>query len=202
MFELVGLERSEPDQYRKNGGVRWTWRVFQEDGRTPFVFQDEQYQFFRTTGIDAKGKPVMSVGTYAYEWVSAMLGRDLALDERLNPSELRGARMSAMVVWEKQKTDPTKKTIKLASLRHVPAGSKVAVEQPSRAQVEADAAAEDIDRALAVSKFEKKLERAKRKKLPSLEKFEAAYKEFHTATADEIDAVTESLDDAIDKIDD
>lgn len=202
VFELIGLERSEPDQYRKNGGVRWTWRVFHEDGRTPFVFQDEQYQFFRTTGLDAKGKPVMSVGTYAYEWASAMLGRELALDERLNPAELRGARMSAMVVWEKQKNDPTKKTVKLASLRHVPAGSKPAAAPPSRAQVEADATAEDVDRALAIAKFEKKLERARKRKLPALAKFEAAYRELHTATADEIDAVTESLDDALDKLDD
>lgn len=201
VFELVGLERSDPDQYRKNGGVKWTWRVFQEDGRTPFVFQDEQYLFWRTTGLDAKGRPVMSVGTYAYEWASAMLGRELALDERLNPAELRGARMSAMVVWEKQKNDPTKKTVKLASLRHVPAGAKPATAPPSRAQVEADATAEDVDRALSIAKFEKKLERARKRKLPALAKFEAAYRELHTATADEIDAVTESLDDALDKLD-
>lgn len=202
VFELVGLERSEPDQYRKNGGIRWTWRVFYEDGRTPFVFQDEQYQFFRTTGIDAKGKPVMSVGTYAYEWASAMLGRDLAIDERLNPADLRGARMSAMVTWEKQKNDPTKKSIKLASLRHVAAGQRAAAPAPSRAQVEADATAEDIDRALALSKFEKKLARARKKGLPSLDTFEAAYAEIGQCNAGQIEALTESLDDALDKFED
>lgn len=162
VFELVGLERSEPDQWRKNGGIRWTWRVFQDDGRTPFVFQDEQYQFFRTTGIDAKGQPSMSVGTYAYEWASAMLGRELGLDERLNPSELRGARMSAMVVWEKQKNDPTKKTIKLASLRHVPKAGTSAPSRPNPTQVSADASLEDVDRALVVTEVQKRAARLKK----------------------------------------
>jgi len=161
VFELIGLERSEPDQWRKNGGIRWTWRVFQDDGRTPFVFQEEQYQFFRTTGIDAKGNPSMSVGTYAYEWASAMLGRELSLDERLNPSELRGARMSAMVVWEKQKTDPTRKTIKLASLRHVQKTGNSAP-KPSPTQVSADPTDDEIDRATVVTELQRRASRLKK----------------------------------------
>lgn len=119
VFELVGFERSEPDQYRKDGGIRWTWRVFQADGVTPFVFKDEQYLFYRTTGINKDGKPVMNVGTSAYDWACAMLGREIPVDGRLNVAELRNARMSAMVVWEKQRSDPTKKSIKLASMRHI-----------------------------------------------------------------------------------
>jgi hypothetical protein len=201
VFELVGLERSEPDQYRKNGGIKWTWRVFQDDGRTPFVFQDEQYLFWRTTGIDAKGKPSMSVGTYAYDWASAMLGRDLGIDERLNPSELRGARMSAMVVWEKQKTDPTKKSIKLASLRHVAKTANAAAAAPqSRAQVEANATAEDVDRALAITKFEKKLERARKRKIASLDVFENAYSQIADASTDQIEAWIDNLDDELDAL--
>lgn len=201
VFELIGLERSEPDQYRKNGGIKWTWRVFQDDGRTPFVFQDEQYQFFRTTNIDAKGKPVMNVGTNAYDWASAMLGRDLGIDERLNPSELRGARMSAMVVWEKQKTDPTKKTIKLASLRHVQkTGNATAAPQQSRAQVEANATAEDVDRALAISKFERRLERARKRKIASLDTFEGAYAQIDQATTEQVEAWIDNLDDELDAL--
>lgn len=204
VFELIGLERSEPDQYRKNGGIKWTWRVFQDDGRTPFVFQDEQYQFFRTTNIDAKGKPVMNVGSQAYDWASAMLGRDLGIDERLNPSELRGARMSAMVVWEKQKTDPTKKTIKLASLRHVAksgnAPAAPAPPQQSRAQVEANATAEDIDRALMIEKFEKKLARARKRKLASLDTFEGAYAQIDQASTEHIEAWIDNLDDELDAL--
>jgi hypothetical protein len=200
VFELVGLERSEPDQYRKNGGVKWTWRVFQEDGRTPFVFQDEQYLLWRTTNVDAKGKPIMNIGTQAHDWASAMLGRTLGIDEQLNPSELRGARMSAHVVWEKQKTDSKKKTVKLASLRHVQKTGNAAAPQQSRAQVEANATADDVDRALMISKFEKKLERARRKKIASLDVFEQAYSQIGQASTEQIDAMIDNLDDELDAL--
>lgn len=200
VFELVGLERSEPDQYRKEGGIRWTWRVFLSDGVSPFVFQDEQYLFYRTTGIDKQGKPVMNVGTYAYEWASAMLGRDLGIDERLNPAELRGARMSAMVVWEKQKKDPTRKSVKLASLRHLPKVGQHAAPPQSRAQVEANATVEDVDRALAITKFEKKLERARKRKLASLDVFENAYSQIDQANTEQIEAWTDNLDDELDAL--
>ncbi len=205
VFELVGFERSEPDQFRKEGGVKWTWRVFEEDGRTPFVFQDEQYQFFRTTNIDKDThKPLFNVGTYANDWASAMLGRPLGVDARFSVSELRGKRMSAMVVWKPQKDNPKKKSVQLASLRHVFTGPDTAAAAPTRAlagQVTADATDDDIDRALMIAKFEKKLERAKKRKLPALKKFQEAYATFNTATAHEIEVVTESLDDAIDAMD-
>jgi hypothetical protein len=201
VFELVGFERAEPDQWRKDGGIKWTWRVFQEDGKTPFVFQDEQYLFFRTTGLTRDGKPNFNIGTYANEWASALLGRDLGTEAKFSVSELRGKRMSAMVVWEPQRSDPKKKTIKLASLRHVPM-APLGSEKPSRAQVEADATVDDVDRALALAKFEKKLARAKKRGLPSLATFEAAYADMATADAGQIEAVIESLDDAIDKMDD
>ena len=212
VFELIGFERSEPDQFRKDGGVKWSWRVFEEDGRTPFVFQDEQYIFWRTTNIDKKTrKPLFSVGTFANDWASALLGRPLGVDAQFSVSELRGKRMSAMVVWKPQKSDPKKKTIQLASLRHVFTGADTTSQGPSpsptpsrapASQVTADATDDDIDRALMIAKFEKKLERAKKRKLPSLKKFQEAYATFNTATADEIEVVTESLDDAIDAMDD
>lgn len=157
VFELIGFERSEPDQWRKDGGVRWTWRVFEADGVKPFVFQDEQYQFFRTTGLTRDGKPSFNVGTYANEWASAMLGRPLGTDADFKISELRGKRMSAMVVWEPQKSDPKKKTIKLASLRHVPATG--AAPKRDATTVSAEPSEEDVDRALAVQGLKKAVER-------------------------------------------
>lgn len=200
VFELIGFERSEPDRFRKEGGIKWTWRVFEEDGRTPFVFQDEQYQFFRTTGIDKQGRPVFSVGTYANDWASAMLGRTLGVDAHFEISELRGKRMSAMVVWKPQRDDPKKKSIQLASLRHVPTGAKAAPAQ-SHAQVSADPSNEDVDRALWLSKFEKKLERARKKKMPGLSTFEDAYAAIGSADATQIEGMTDSLDSALDAMD-
>lgn len=129
IFELVGLEKSEPDEWRKNGGVKWTFRVSYPDGK-PFIFNDAPYEFWRNTGLNAKGQPVMTVGTNAHEWASALLGRDLGIDESLKVRELRGKKMQAMVVWERQRNNPNKKSIKLASLKHVPAASAAAPQGP------------------------------------------------------------------------
>lgn len=201
VFELIGFERSEPDKWRKEGGIKWTFLVYKDDGRTPYFFNDEHYPFFRTTGIDKQGKPVFSVGTQANDWASALLGRPLGVDAHFEIGELRKKRMSAMVVWEKQRTDPTKKTIKLASLRHVPTGQQSAAPQ-TRAQVSADPTSEDVDRALAVAKFEKKLERARKKKLPALQLFEDAYAEIGNANESQINTLIDSIDDALDALDD
>ncbi len=122
VFELIGMEKSEPDEWRKNGGVKWTFLVSYPDGR-PFIFNDKQYEFWRNTGLNAKGQPVMTAGTNAHEWASALLGRELAVDETLKVRELRGKKMQAMVVWERQRNNPNKKSVKLASLKHVPATS-------------------------------------------------------------------------------
>jgi hypothetical protein len=201
VFELIGFERSEPDEYRKDGGIRWTWRVFAEDGRTPFVFQDEQYLFFRTTNIDRQTrKPLFTVGSSANDWASALLGRPLGPDAVVSIPDLHGKRFSAMVVWKRQKKDPTKYSIELASLRHVPAAPSLNG-HAAPASVSADAAVEDVDRALSIAKFEKKLERAKKKKLPALATFVAAYETFSTATVAEVDQVTDSLDEALDAMD-
>jgi hypothetical protein len=161
VFELIGFERSEPDQWRKDGGIKWTWRVFEADGVKPFVFQDEQYQFFRTTGLTRDGRPNFNVGTYANEWASAMLGRPLGTDSDFKISDLRGKRMSAMVVWEPQKADPKKKTIKLASLRHVPVQGAAAPKKDVTT-VSDDPSGDDVDRALAVTGLQKSIARLKR----------------------------------------
>lgn len=120
-FELVGLERSEPDQYRKQGGIKWTFAVSYPNGE-PFIFQNEQYTLWRTTGVNANGRPLMNLGTQAHEWASALMGRTLGVDETLKVSQLRGKKMSAMVVWRPKKTKPKEKTADLASLRHIPTG--------------------------------------------------------------------------------
>jgi hypothetical protein len=205
VFELVGFERSEPDQWRKEGGVKWSWRVFEADGKTPFVFQDEQYVLWRTTGLTRDGKPNFNIGTYANEWASAMLGRDLGTDAKFSVSELRGKRMSAMVVWEPQRSDPKKKTIKLASLRHVPVAPLSMDDAAGPIGVPADASIDEIDRRTALVKLDRRIARAVKRKLPSLATFTEAYDALNAdsrASADQINAVIESLDDALDKLDD
>lgn len=163
VFELIGFERSQPDEYRKEGGIKWTFLVYEEDGRTPFVFRDEHYQFFRTTGVTKEGKPNFNVGTFANDWASALLGRPLGVDGHFQISELRGKRMSAMVTWKKQRSNPQKKSVELASLRHAFTGPATTAPPPGweptqaapPSSVSADASDEDIDRALLVSKINK-----------------------------------------------
>ncbi len=161
IFELIGFERSAPDKYHAGGGVKWSFLVYNEDG-SPFIFDDEHYVFIRTTGLTRAGKPNFNIGTYANTWASALLGRELGVDADFAISELHMKRMSAMVIWEPQREDPKKKSIKLASFRHVPvamAGTNGTAPKPAATQVSADPADDEIDRALAVTKIEKSLAR-------------------------------------------
>jgi hypothetical protein len=200
VFELIGFERSEPDQWRKDGGVKWTFRVFEADGVKPFIFQDEQYEFFRTTGLTRDGRPNFNVGTYANEWASALLGRPLGTDADFKISELRNKRMSAMVVWEPQKSDSKKKTIKLASLRHVPTTAGAA---PKRdvTTVPAEPSDDDVDRALSVQGLRKSI--ARLKKLDAEQGAAAQHamdaSELDTAPLSEIDELWSSVKAAIEK---
>jgi hypothetical protein len=167
IFELVGFERSGPDQFRKNGGIKWTFNTWNEDG-TPFDFQDEQYQLWRTTNINANGEPLFNIGTQAHEWACALLGRQLGVEEKFSVSELRNRRMSAMVVWRNKRPPAKGKTFDLASLRHVPVGSvnagrggaTTSVPPPS-GRVTADATDDDISRALVITKIRKSLKTLK-----------------------------------------
>lgn len=154
-LELIGFERSDPDQYRKNGGIKWTFAVFNADG-SPFMFQDEPYELWRTTNINASGQPIFNIGTQAHDWASALLGRTLGVDEKFSVSELRNKRMSAMVVWRNKKPPAQGKTFDLASLRHVPVSSANGrAARPDPTQVSSNPTNEEIDRAAIVADLQK-----------------------------------------------
>ena len=201
VFELIGFERSEPDQWRKEGGVKWTFRVFQEDGRTPFVFNDEQYLFFRTTNVDKRtGKPLFTVGYSANDWASALLGRTLGVDAHFQVSELRGKRMSAMVTWKRQVKDKTKWSVELASLRHVPVGQQPAGTAPAmRAQHEAEAAADQaiyqMDHHALVEDLKIAVKTAKKFGVPepTIATFQAVIDDAGSASVDQLKAILENV---------
>lgn len=203
VFELIGFERSEPDQWRKDGGIRWTWRVFEADGRTPFIFQDEQFTLRRTTNHDKKTrKPLFTVGTQANDWASALLGRPLGADAHFNVSELRGKRFSAMVVWKAQKGDPKKKSIELASLRHIPVGDAPST-APSRVQNEAEAAAdqaiEDMEREALIKELTQAVKTAKKFNVPAYQTFQDALDAAGSASLEEIQGVLTAVKTANEK---
>jgi hypothetical protein len=159
ILELIGFERSGPDQFRKDGGFKLTFAVFNMDG-SPFEFKDEPYELWRTIDKDRNGQPVFNLNTQAHDWASALLGRTLGVDDKFSVSELRNKRMSAMVVWRNKRPPAKGKTFDLASLRHVPVGPVQApVSKPAPGQVTADATDDEIDRALLVGKLQKQIAR-------------------------------------------
>jgi hypothetical protein len=161
IFELVGFERADPDQWNKDGSIRWTFRVFDMDGHV-FEFKDEPYDFYRKTGLTRDKRPNFNVGTMANDWAGALLGRDLGVDADFSVSELRGKKMSAMVVWERQKTDKTKWSVKLASLRHVPVAPIGTATRPAPTQVSANPSDEDVDRATVVTDIKQAIKSLKK----------------------------------------
>lgn len=196
VFELIGFERSGPDEYHKDGGIKWTFLVFNEDGRTPFLFQDEQYQFFRTTGLTRDGRPNFNVGTFANEWASAMLGRQLGVDGQFAVSELRGKRMSAQVTWKPQRSNPKKKSIVLAVLRHVPVGAGAAP-APTRAQSEATAVAaqadDDLSREIVIAELTNAVKTAKKFGVPAYQTFQDALDNAASASVDELQMILNNV---------
>jgi GH43 family beta-xylosidase len=163
IFELVGFERSEPDQWHKNGGIKWTFATYDTDGR-PWEFQDEHYMLWRTTNVNKAGEPLFTIGTQAHEWAQALLGRKLGPDDHFNIAELRNKRMSSQIVWEPKRTKPTEKSAVLRSLRHVPVspvGSATAT-RPAPGQVSADPTDDEVERATIVTDMEKAVKRLKK----------------------------------------
>lgn len=163
IFELVGFERSEPDQWHKNGGVKWTFRVYDMDGR-PFEFNDEHYELWRTTNVNKAGEPLFTIGTQAHEFAQALLGRKLGQDDHFNIAELRNKRMSSQIVWEPKKTKPSEKAAQLRSLRHVLVGpvGNAAPSRPAAGQVSADPSDEDIERATVEAEIKQAIKSLKK----------------------------------------
>lgn len=162
VFELIGFERSAPDQYHKNGGIKWTFAVMYENGQ-PFLFQDQPYELFRTTNTNAEGKPLFNIGTEPHEYAQALLGRPLGVDAHFAVSELRHKRMSAQVVWKPKKTKPGEKAATLAIFRHVPVSTAAApAPRTEPGQVSADPSDDEVDRALMVSKLKQQVARLAR----------------------------------------
>lgn len=205
IFELVGFERSAPDQYHKNGGIRWTFLTYDMDGR-PWEFNDEHYALWRTTNINKAGEPLFTIGTQAHEFAQALLGRKLGPDDHFNISELRNKRMSSQVVWEPKKTKPSEKAAVLRSLRHVPvapvgAATATPPERAPAGSVSADASDDDIDRALVITKIRKSI---KNLKALDAEAGAAAQKAFaesdlDEALLDDLNALSEQISAAVQK---
>lgn len=202
IFELVGFERSGPDQWHKNGGIKWSFLTYDMDGR-PWEFNDEHYELWRTTNVNKAGEPLFTIGTQAHEFAQALLGRKLGPDDHFNISELRNKRMSSQIVWEPKKTKPSEKAAVLRSLRHVPVAPMGApagaAPKPAPGQVSADPTTEEIDRAGVVSDILKAVKSLKKFDPEAGAKAAAAVAEsdLDDAPMDELRRLLESIKDAV-----
>lgn len=173
IFECVAIGEqppyAPPGEQPKPGarpGIKWEFGLYYPDNGSRFYFQDEPYIFFQSTTAN------MQRGARAREYVEALIGRELAEGEEVNPNTLIGKRAIGMVIHELSR-DKTKKIAKLVApepIREAVAaapktqarGGTAVMDRPSTAAVSADATDADIDRALLVSSVEKKIKQAEK----------------------------------------
>lgn len=201
-MHLTRLEKAPPSDFNPEAGprIKWVFGLYDQQGER-FRFNGEDYEFFRTTST--KNSP----RAFARQYTEALLGRRLNDGEVPPLRTLVGRKMSGLISYGPSDVDPTKEVLKLSSLRPVadqaaPEPQQPAAPKPAPGQIAADASDEDIDRALAISKLGKKLDRARRKKLPTLKTFEDAYAVIDEATLESIENITDNLDQALDAMDD
>lgn len=148
VLHLIRLEKAPPSDFKPEDGdrIKWIFNLYGADGE-PFYFQNEQYEFYRTTS--RKNSP----RAFARQYAEGLLGRRLNDGEVPPLRALVGKRMSGLISYGPSDVDPSKEVLKLTSLK------AVADPAPAPGQVSADPADEEIDRAVAITKIQKSLKR-------------------------------------------
>lgn len=103
---------ARPGEQPKPGakpGIKWTFALYYASSGERFYFQDEPYEFFQSTTSN------MQRGARAREYAEALLGREFAEGEQVNPSDVIGKRGVGMVIHELAQNDKTKKVAKLVA---------------------------------------------------------------------------------------
>lgn len=208
IFECLSIGEqppyAPPGEQPKAGarpGIKWTFGLYFAATGERFQFQDEPYEFFQSTTAN------MQRGARAREYAEALLGRELAEGEQVNPNDLIGKRAQGMVIHELSRNDKTKKVAKLVApepLREAVAaapraqarGGTAVMERPSAASVSADATDSDIDRAMLISAVEKKIKQAER--LQTRKHLDWLAMDLSSMDTDELEAIKASVQADID----
>lgn len=209
IFECIAIGEqppyAPPGEQPKPGarpGIKWEFGLYFANSGEPFYFQDEKYVFYQSTTAN------MQRGARAREYVEALIGRELAEGEDVNPNDLIGKKAQGMVIWELSRNDKTKKVAKLVApepLREKVAaapsrakanGATAVMERPSAASVSADASTEDVDRALLIASVEKKIKQAE--KLQTKKHLDWLAMDLSMLDADELEAIKASVQADID----
>ena len=141
-LHLVGLEKAPPSTFAPEDGprVKWVFHLYAESGienmarGEQFHFNNEPYEFWRTTST--KNSP----RAYARKYAEALSGRKLEEKEVPKLSGLLDARMSAMITYEDDENDSSRKVLKMSGLKHVESPSKATAQKsaPPKAAPAAD----------------------------------------------------------------
>lgn len=159
VLHLIRMEKAPPSDFNPEAGdrIKWVFHLYDQQGQQ-FYFQNEPYEFFRTTS--RKNSP----RAFARQYTEGLLGRRLSDGEVPPLRSLVGKKMSGLISYGPSDVDPTKEVLKLTSLKSVmdqaPAPSAPSP-KPAPGQVSADPTDDEIDRALVVSKIQKSLKRLK-----------------------------------------
>ncbi len=164
-LHLVGLEKAPPSTFKPEDGprVKWIFHLYAElvdnmERGAQFYFDNKPYEFWRTTST--KNSP----RAFARKFAEALSGRKLEDKEIPRLHALLDAKMSAMIGYDDDPDDPSRKLLSMTGLRHVspPATAAAPTADPKATNGIAWPTidgAEDVDRALMVSKIRKSYER-------------------------------------------
>lgn len=169
-LHLVGLEKAPPSTFKPEDGprVKWIFHLYAEsvDGLErgqQFMFNNAPYEFWRQTSTKNSKRAT------ARHFAEALGGRPLEEREVPKLGSLLDAKMSAMITYDADPEDPTRKVLKMGGFRHV--SLPRTAQAPAAAAAPAPEAASDIpwpvidkadiDRALTVNKLRKSYERLK-----------------------------------------
>lgn len=194
-LELIGMEKAPPSDFNPEAGprVKWIFAIYTAAGER-FEFNGGPYEFYRHTS--KKNSP----RAHARQYAEALLGRPLQEGETPPIREMMGCRMSALISYDDNPNDPSRQTLKMTSLKHVPVASKAkAAPAPAPTQVTADAVVEDVDRALAITVLGKQVARTEKLKTPNAKTFREAFEQIGTATDEQIAGMTMTVQGEIDK---
>ncbi len=157
-LHLVGLEKAPPSSFAPEDGprVKWVFHLYAESGienmtrGERFYFNNEPYEFWRTTST--KNSP----RAYARKYAEALSGRKLEEKEVPKLSGLLDARMSAMITYEDDENDSSRKVLKMSGLKHVESnGATAPTRQAEPTQVSADPSSDEIERASIMTDLQK-----------------------------------------------
>lgn len=162
-LHLVGLEKAPASTFKPEDGprVKWVFHLYAElvenlERGAQFHFDGKPYEFWRTTST--KNSP----RAYARKFAEALGGRKLEDREIPKLGSLLDAKMSAMIGYDDDPEDPSRKILSMTGLKHVspPTTAKPATQAPKTANgIVWPVIEDDPDRALTISKLRKSYDR-------------------------------------------